>query len=210
MTEKDYSINENNALSQRFGIAETSPWLSIIREQARQPSELESICWDLGISATLLNIHLAGMQDYSSIRLGRGVFIPAMISSANFGRKSVLNLSIGEKTFTGVFITNQGIAMRYWTRESGKTHEIRAGDKFREEWSTRDGDVVVYGTGIVEEVNRAEGTAIINMNLSLPGINIGDINVPPILEGCKCKCSVFLWTLWCTCECECPRPIADV
>jgi hypothetical protein len=213
MTDKEYSIkdpikiNENNVLAQRFGIPDTSPWLSVLQEQAKQPSELESISWDLGMPATLLNIHMAGIQDYSSIRLGIGVFIPAMISRENSGRKSVLNLSVGEKTFTGVFITNQGIALRYWTRESGKTVEIRTGDRFREEWVTREGEVVVYGTGLVEEVNRAEGTATLNMTLSLPGVNIGDINVPPVLGGCKCKCRVILWSLWCTCDCECPKEV---
>lgn len=185
-------LNQNSYMQKKFEITQSPPLLSSVQSLAGSTSDLDSVMWELGASASLFNIHFAFPIDYSHLGLGEGIFIPTMISRECGGRRSVLNLPVGDRVLTGMLVTSKGMALRYWTRQTGCLVKAQIRDNYREEWINRDGDVVITGFGTVDEVDHAKGTASIMLNIKLP-----DINLPPM----RCKCRVIAWSLICWCDC---------
>jgi hypothetical protein len=175
-----------------------------LRARVTNSKSLETELCGLGAESQLFNVHLAFGMDLSHLALGQGLMIPSMVSDAPGGRRSVLELDTGQRVLTGVFVNGQTLALRYWTRESGGDR-VAPGDGFREEWTSRSGELLALGTGQVEAVDHSVGEARIRLRSSRARLGIGDINLPPI--ECDCDLVVILWSAICWGDCKCaPAP----
>lgn len=163
-----------------------------LRRKVKGPTSLDDISRELGAHSNLFNVQLSYSVNLCHLGFGLGIMIPAMISKAPGGRKSILDLDPGERTLTGVFVNGQTMALRYWTRETGNG-AVAQGDIYREEWTSKSGRVLSTGVGKVESVDYSVGEAEISMQIN--------VNIPP--TRCHCSAHVILWSLICWAHCTC-------
>jgi len=121
------------------------------------PSELEAARRNAGMSATLLNFHLATLIDLSAIGLGIAVHIPVEVTEREGGRKSVYSLDQGEEALTGICTTHEGIAMRFVKRVTGSSVPAEKGDIYSVRITNRDGDLVFEGQEVLQEFDPQAG-----------------------------------------------------
>jgi hypothetical protein len=125
--------------------------------QIHEPSELDEVTNHLDIPASLLNFHLATPIDLSSIGLGNVVHIPVQISEREGGRKSLYYLNPGEETLVGIYVTNQGIALRFMERVTGNSLPAQTDDIYSERITSRDGIIVFQSRRTLEIINPRPG-----------------------------------------------------
>lgn len=172
-----------------------------IQSRASGPESLDSICSELGAESQLVNVHLASAIDAPI--LGRGVYLPVMISESRGGRRSALQLARDDETLMGIHINGSVVGLKYWTRLSGESDIAAAGDTYRERWLTLSGRTLSEGDGEVVDIDNRRGNATIHFRTRQSRLGIGDIKLPPI--ECDCDATVILWTAICWGDCKC-RP----
>jgi hypothetical protein len=112
----------------------------------QDPSELDEATKNMGMPAALLNFYLATQEDLSAIGLGKAVYIPVMISQREGGRKSIYFLDQNEEVLAGIYVTNQGIALKFMKRVTGSSLPAQAGDVYFERITNRDGELIYEGS----------------------------------------------------------------
>jgi hypothetical protein len=85
------------------------------------------------------------------------VYIPVQVSSREGGRKSLYFLAPGEEVLAGIFVTSDGIALRYIKRLTGKDVPAQTGDAYSERITSRDGRPVFEGIGRLEVFDPTKG-----------------------------------------------------
>jgi hypothetical protein len=109
------------------------------------PGELDAITEKAGMPASLLNFYLASHVDLSWINLGTAVYIPVEITQREGGRKSVFFLDQGEEVLAGIYVTSEGLALRFVKRVTGSSLPAQFGDVYSTRITNRDGDLVFEG-----------------------------------------------------------------
>jgi hypothetical protein len=107
--------------------------LRILKEKFKEvdhPKELDKTATDQGMPASLLNFYLATQVDLSWLNLGKAVFIPVQIAEREGGRKSVFFLDQGDEVLTGIYVTCEGIALRFVKRVTGISLPAQIGDVY--------------------------------------------------------------------------------
>lgn len=112
----------------------------------QDPSQLDEAAKNMGMPAALLNFYFAIQEDLSAIGLGKAVYIPVMISKREGGRKSVYFLDQNEEVLAGIYVTNQGIALRFMKRVTGSSLPAQAGDVYFERITNREGELIYEGS----------------------------------------------------------------
>jgi hypothetical protein len=102
-------------------LAERPPFLAELLDRVNHPDDLDAATARLGVLPLLINPHLASGIDLSDLGLGHAVHLPVQISRACGGRKSLHFLYPGEKALVGLYVTGEGVAFRYLTRETGRS-----------------------------------------------------------------------------------------
>ena len=151
-------MNDTRILEGIVGISSTPSIVKELSKRALQPDELDEVTKNLGIPAFLLNFYLATSVDLSSIGLGNVVHIPVQITKREGGRKSLYYLNPGEATLAGIYVTNQGIALRFMERVTGRSLPAQTGDVYFERITNREGEVISQREGTLEIVDPLTGT----------------------------------------------------
>jgi len=113
-----------------------------LSSSVRGPEDIDQVTEKLGISPRLINFNLATAVDLSDIGLGRAVHIPVQISDKEGGRKSLYFLDSGEEALAGIFVNEDGLALRYVKRQSGEGTPARTGDSYQIRITTLDGKTI--------------------------------------------------------------------
>jgi hypothetical protein len=90
--------------------------------------------------------------------LGSAVYIPVQISQREGGRKSLYYLNAGEEVLAGIFVTGQGIALKFIKRDTGSSLPAQTGDMYSIRVTNLAGEVIVQEQGGLEVVNPATGS----------------------------------------------------
>lgn len=104
----------------------------------QEPGKLDAATKDQGMPASLLNFYLATQVDLSWINLGKAVFIPVQIAEREGGRKSVFCLNQNEEVLAGIYVTCEGIALKFVKRVDGSSLPAQAGDVYCTRITNRD------------------------------------------------------------------------
>lgn len=118
--------------------------------EVTSPEELDSLTQKLGISARLVNYHLATPADLSFLNLegiNQAIHLPIMVSSREGGRESLYKLKKGETVLAGIFVNDKGILLRYIKRETGEGTFAEDGDRYRYSLKDTKGNLVYEGVG---------------------------------------------------------------
>jgi hypothetical protein len=142
---------------------------------------------ELGIPAELFNVELATPADlsYLNIGLGKSVYIPKQISDREGGRKSQYLLCKGETVMTGIYANNCGILRRFVTRLTGDSPKAKTGDIYEETLTSRSGQVIYKGTGVLKITDEKKG---------IGEITFAQTRAPQYSQGASSKTKV--WVLW--------------
>jgi hypothetical protein len=123
-------------------LSEMPPALADLSATVRGPEQIDAATGRLGIPPRLLNFNLATPVDMSDVGLGKAVHIPVQISSREGGRKSIFYLESGEEALAGIFVTDDGLALRHVRRLSGKGLPAQTGDMYETKVTTVKGEDV--------------------------------------------------------------------
>jgi hypothetical protein len=121
------------------------------------PKQLDDVTKRAGIEARLLNFNRATPVDLSYTGLGKVVHIPVQISEREGGRKSLYFLNPGEEVLAGVFVTDDGLALRYVKRLDGRGTPARTGDMYQTRVTTAQGKAIYQERGRLEVLDAAHG-----------------------------------------------------
>ncbi|HEX8139269.1 MAG TPA: hypothetical protein VF544_17030 [Pyrinomonadaceae bacterium] len=121
------------------------------------PEQIDDVTKRAGLGARLLNFNLATPVDLSYAGLGKVVHIPVQISEREGGRKSLYFLNPGEEVLAGVFVTDDGLALRYVKRLDGKGTPARTGDMYQTRVTTAQGKAIFQEQGRLEVIDAAHG-----------------------------------------------------
>lgn len=188
-------IRRISLTDKRIALPPDPPAAVQLQKTISSPEQLEDMTARAGVPAALLNYNFAVPMDLSAIGMGRGIYIPVMISADHRGRKSLLFLQKSERTLAGVFASESGLALKYVTRETGTTFPAQTGDVFREEWTNREGTSLFTARGPFEFSDPARGKGRLKLEGTYRSIRVD--------AKCKVDCSVILWSLVCGCKVEC-------
>src|SRR5690349_20424083 len=108
----------------------------------QDPSGLDAATKNAGKPAFLLNFYLATQADLSPMGLGTVVYIPVQISDREGGRKSVYFLDQNEEVLIGIYVTSEGLALKFMKRETGTTSPAQPGDVYSTRITNRDGELI--------------------------------------------------------------------
>lgn len=128
-----------------------------LQAEVNHPADIDAATNRLGIPPFLINPHLATTVDMSFIGLGAGINLPIQISTRRGGRKSLYFLHPGEKVLASIVATSRGLALRYVSRETGRSIPAQAGDEYSEEFRDVEGNVLSHSKGRLEILNAAKG-----------------------------------------------------
>lgn len=172
-----------------FEIPPFPPLLWEMLPSVEGPNDIDQATWELGAHASLLNFYLATPIDLAKIGLGQGVHIPVQITRDPGGRKSLYFLERGEEVLSGIYVTNNGLALSYVKRETGGIVPAKDGDIFSMRMTTREGLTVFEGHGALEIVNLPYGVGQFRI---YPG---------PYKECCEDEeeeeaLYAYVWVLW--------------
>lgn len=156
LTGTPWSLGSASAQSP-VAIPSTPPVIERLGSLVQRPDHIDAASNQLGIPASLLNVHVATPADLSSIGLGRGIYIPVQISSREGGRKSLYFLNLGEEVLAGIFVNSDGVALRFVRRVSGRAAPAQTGDTYLERITSRDGKPVFEGLGRLEVLDASRG-----------------------------------------------------
>jgi hypothetical protein len=135
----------------------TKQEIAKVRAGVRRRQDIDKVAEAAGYTSHLMNFHLAQPFDLTELGIGRGAYVPVMISKRSGGRKSMFDLLVGESAVVGALISDDGILLRHVLRKKGGPKGIAAGDIIRETWQNLDGKVVSTGNITVTAVNTKNG-----------------------------------------------------
>ena len=139
--------------------------LEKIQSKINSPDDIDQVTKELEISSKLVNYHLASNVDLSSLNIkgiNNMVHIPIAISKREGGRPSIYRLEKGQTTLVGMYINNQGIILKHFTRESGDTESAKIGDQYRYTLKDLSGNLYYEGIGELESFDKEKGKGKIN------------------------------------------------
>ncbi len=141
---------------------------------------------EAGFAPVLLNYHLASRAE---LPVGPAVYLPRQISEHDGGRESLWTLEQGKEILTGIYVTGDGIVLRYVKRESGRTKEAADGDLFSTRLTTAEGKTLARIEGTFKALDRDVGLAeleSLKVTYTAPGWET--LNVE--------KIKVRIWLFW--------------
>ncbi len=94
------------------------------------PRELDAATTNEGMPASLLNFYFATQVDLPGQGSEKAVFIPVQIAEREGGRKSIFFLDQGEEVLAGIYVTCEGIALKFVKRMTGSSLPAQAGDVY--------------------------------------------------------------------------------
>src|SRR2546428_10095750 len=152
-------MNQARSPEDIIRISKRPPSMEKLRQQVHHPDEIDEVTRKENIPASLLNFHLATPVDLSSVGLGQGVYIPVQITEREGGRKSSYYLKAGdEETLVGIYVTNQGIALRFMKRVTGESLPAQTGDIYEQRITSRERELISQFEGKLEVINPLELT----------------------------------------------------
>ncbi|MFL5657632.1 MAG: hypothetical protein ACJ8CB_26050 [Ktedonobacteraceae bacterium] len=111
----------------------------------KQPSDLDTATKGMNKPASLLNFHFATTVDLSLIGLGQAVYIPVQVTDREGGRKSIFFLRQEDgEVLTGIFVTREGIALRFMKRVFGSSLPAQPGDVYSTRITDRTGKNLIF------------------------------------------------------------------
>jgi hypothetical protein len=128
-----------------------------LKESVRRPEDIDGATTRLGIEPRLLNFNLATPVDLSHMGLGKAVQIPVQISNRDGGRKSLYFLQPGEEVMAGIFVTDDGVALRNVKRLTGGDTPARSGDTYETRVTTTQGETIYREQGRLEVLDPKRG-----------------------------------------------------
>ena len=150
-------------------IPEEPPIADKLAELVNSPDDIEPAANLLGAPPFLLNFHMAAPLDMSLIGLGKGLFVPLQIGRGKGGRKSLHFLRPGERSLLGMFVTSEGLALQYLTRETGSGGRAETGDIYSWEITTREGKSLFKGSGTLEVIDASKGHSRLGLEVKEVG-----------------------------------------
>jgi hypothetical protein len=105
-------------------------------------AEFDKAMASLALKPGLYNLALSNQM---ATRMGAGLHVPVAISALEGGRKSILNLAVGEEAQTGSFLVRAKVFHQYLTRVNGAGTPPRQAD-YRERVTTASGQTVYQQT----------------------------------------------------------------
>lgn len=139
-------------------LPEVPPAAKRLEASVRRPEDLDGATERLGINSQLLNFHLATPVDLSYMGLGKAIHIPAQISDRKGGRKSIFFIQPGEEVLAGIFVIEDGVALRYVKRRNGWGTPATAGDTYEIRVTTIQGETIYQEQSRLEVVDLRRGT----------------------------------------------------
>ncbi len=127
---------------------------------------MDDLTKNLGAPSVLINYHLATIVDLSYLNLkglNNAVHLPIMIGFREGTRNSSYTLKPGQTAMVGMYITNSGILLRFWERETGKAEFCEIGDVYKYSLKSIDGTLYYEGRGKVEEFDKEKGAGKIGL-----------------------------------------------
>lgn len=100
---------------------------------------------EAGFPPVLLNYYLASRAE---LPMGLAVYPPRQISESDGGLESLWTLEPGIAILTGIYVTGDGIALRYVKRESGRTKVAADGNHYSTRLTPIDGKILARIEGI--------------------------------------------------------------
>lgn len=149
-----------------------------VRAAVRRREDIDKVAERAGYTSYLMNLHLSRHLDLTSLKLGSGAYVPVMISTRSGGRKSMLDLQVGESVVIGALISDRGVLLRHMLRKKGETKELASGDIIRETWQTLDGRKVATVNINVTKVRLEDGQII----------GQGSVSAGKIIIHYQCSC----------------------
>lgn len=131
-------------------LADVPSAVDALKKTVRSPDDIDGVTKRLGIEPRLLNFNLATPIDLSDAGLGKAVHIPVQITSREGGRKSLYFLNPGEEVLAGVFVTDDGLALRYVKRLTGSGTPAKTGDTYETRLTTTQGETIHREQGRLE------------------------------------------------------------
>jgi hypothetical protein len=113
----------------------------------------EEIPKQISKDAKLFNIHLSTAVVFQD---SHALYIPVAISDTQWGRRTIYNLPVGEKTLMGIYVQNDRIYQEFFNRIDEDTYDVTV--------STMLSDRVVYsGRGRLERIDERVGYGRLNI-----------------------------------------------
>ena len=135
--------------------------IKTLQEQFKQvdhSSKLDEATKGMGKPASLLNFYLATSVNLSWIGLPTpAVYFPVMITEREGGRKSLYDLEQNEEVLTGIYVTSEGIALRFVKRVTGNSLPPEVGDEFSTRMTNRAGQSVFEGQAKLQSFDPKTG-----------------------------------------------------
>jgi hypothetical protein len=138
-------------------LADVPAAVDALKKSVRSPEDIDGVTRRLGIEPRLLNFNLATPVDLSDAGLGKAVHIPVQITSREGGRKSLYFLNPGEEVLAGVFVTDDGLALRYVKRLTGRGTPASTGDTYETRLTTTRGEAIHQEQGRLEVLDPEHG-----------------------------------------------------
>lgn len=112
--------------------------------------------------------------------------IPHQISDREGGRKSQYNLAVGESLMAGVITTEDGMMLRNVTRVTGSGDHANPGDIFREQWTSRSGELIYEGEGALQILDPEKGKGKVELTQT---------DTPQVAPAGLSR-KVNIWVIW--------------
>src|SRR5262245_30793036 len=145
-------MDENRSLEDTIRIPSLPPTLEKF-EQVTHPDQIDAVTREAGIPAVLLNFHVATHADLSFMKLGNAVYIPVQITQREDGRKSLYFLNTNEEILTGIYVTNDGIALNFIKRLTGNTMPAETKDRYSVRITNREGKEIFQAQGELKVID---------------------------------------------------------
>jgi hypothetical protein len=128
--------------------------------------------------------------------LGKGLHIPLAVSDREGGRKSLLNLKVGEETQTGTFLIDARVFHQYMARLDGsETPATKA--NYKEKVTTADGQTVYEQTYQLTQIDQER--SIVHLRPYAKGLEASDHDLIVYQDGICYICIGSVW--WCGLPC---------
>ena len=154
------------------------------------PVEVDGYLNQIGLPATLLNLHLAKEIDLGFLGItgiGIATFVPVQISGREGGRKSIFKLAPKEEILHGVFFSKGSLIRQVVTRTSGNGDRINLGDLMDFSWKNVHGQEIKRLKGEVVKLadDNQSGEFALNLN-SYGGVALrgGSVTIACGLASC--------------------------
>ena len=138
-------------------------------KEVQHPNELDAATKNAKIPAYLLNFYLATLVDLAG--LGSAVYIPVQITEREGGRKSIYFLDQNEEVLAGIYVTGDGIALRFVKRMTGSSLPAEPGDRYSTRITDRAENLVFEDQAVLWKFDPLTGTG--HFDVSAPSTATG-------------------------------------